>query len=128
VTAPSLQYGRIHDCIHPHGKKAGYVCDGNYLPLLDDILALGPDGLYIESTSMDPAEFMRRAGPDMIYLLKSDARNVDHGTPEDVWEEVRRIRRLHEEYPGIIMYRGGNRKPECVQAFDEACRELLVYG
>jgi hypothetical protein len=104
-----------------------YVCDGNYLPLLDDILALGPDGLYIESTSMDPAEVMARAGHDKVYLLKSNARNLDHGTPEDVWEEMRRLRRLHREYPGILMYRGGGRKSECVRAFEEAYHELLVY-
>ena len=121
-------HGRIYDCIRQYGKKAIYVCDGNYLPILDDILALEPDGLYIESTSMDPAEFMRRAGRDMIYLLKSNTWNIDHGTPDDVWEEVRAIRDLHQEYPGIIMYRGGNRLPQCVRAFDEACRELLVYG
>ena len=118
---------RMYDCIHRHQKKAVFVCDGNYLPLLDDILALEPDGLYIESTSMDPAQFMGRGGRDMIYLLKSNTWNTDHGTPEDVWEEVHRIRLLHQEYPGIIMYRGGSRKPECVQAFDDACRELLVY-
>jgi len=121
-------HGRIYRRIHEYGRQAVFVCDGNYLPLLDDVLALEPDGLYIESTSMDPAEFMSRAGPDKIYLLKSDTRNIDHGTPEDVWAEVRRIRDLHEQYPGIIMYRGGNRQPECVRAFDEACRELLVYA
>jgi hypothetical protein len=120
-------HGRIYDRLHECGRKAVYVCDGNYLPLLDDILALGPDGLYIESTSMDPAEVMARAGHDKVYLLKSNARNLDHGTPEDVWEEMRRLRRLHREYPGILMYRGGGRKSECVRAFEEAYHELLVY-
>ncbi len=120
-------HGRIYDRIHECGRKAVYVCDGNYLSLLDDILELGPDGLYIESASMDPAELMGRAGHDKIYLLKSNAWNLDHGTPEDVWEELGRIRQLHSEYPGMIMYRGGNRKPECVSAFDEAYNELLVY-
>lgn len=42
--------------------------------------------------------------------------------------KTRRIRKLHQEHPGIIMYRGGSRKPQCVQAFDEACRQLLVYS
>ncbi|MFH1567457.1 MAG: uroporphyrinogen decarboxylase family protein [Gemmatimonadota bacterium] len=120
-------HGRIYDALRRAGRKAIYVCDGNYLPLLEDILALGPDGLYIESTSMDPAEFMGRAGRDKVYLLKSDSRNTDHGTPKDVWAEIRRIRQLHQEYPGILMYRGGSRKPECVHAFEEACRQLLVY-
>jgi len=119
---------RIFDAIHEAGKKVVYVSDGNYLPVLDDVLANGPDGLYIESTSMDPAELMARAGRDMIYLLKSDSRNIDHGTPEDVEQELLRLRVLHAEYPGIIMYRGGGRIPENVQAFERYYQEFLVYG
>ena len=118
---------RIFDAIHEAGKKVVYVSDGNTLPVLDDLLANGPDGLYIESTSMDPAEFMARAGKDKIYLLKSDTRNVDHGTPEDIRQELLRLRELHREYPGIIMYRGGNRKPENVEAFNRYYRDYLVY-
>ena len=119
---------RIFDAIHDAGKKAVYVSDGNYLPVLDDVLDNGPDGLYIESTSMDPAELMGRAGKDMIYLLKSDSRNMDHGTPDDVEREMRRLRDLHAEYPGIMMYRGGGRIPENVQAFNRCYQEYLVYG
>lgn len=119
---------RIFDTIHAAGKKVVYVTDGNYLPVLDDVLANGPDGLYIESTSMDPAELMGRAGRDMIYLLKSNSRNIDHGTPEDVRRELLQLRELHAEYPGIMMYRGGGRIPENVQAFERYYREYLVYG
>ena len=118
---------KIFEAIHALGKKVLYISDGNVLPVLDDIVANGPDGLYIESTSMDPAEFMRRAGRDKIYMLKSDARNIDHGTPEDVKQELQKIRELHAEYPGIIMYRGGDRQPECVEAFQRYYEEFLVY-
>jgi len=120
-------YRRIFDSIHEHGRKAIYVCDGNYMPILDDIIETGPDGLYIESTSMDPAEFMRRAGKDKMFMLKSNTRNIDVGTPEDVRQELLMIRELHQEYPGIIMYRGGNQKAECVDAFDRYYQEYLVY-
>jgi len=119
---------RIFDAIHEAGKKVIYVSDGNYLPVLDDVLANGPDGLYIESTSMDPAEFMRRAGPEMIYMLKSNSRHIDHGTPEDVRRELLQFRELHEQYPGIITYPGGRRLPENVQAFNRYYQEYLVYG
>ena len=104
-----------------------YVTDGNYLPVLDDVLANEPDGLYIESTSIDPAELMSRAGRNMIYLLKSNTRNIDHGTPEDVRRELRQLRELHAEYPGMIMYRGGDRVPENVQAFERYYQQYLVY-
>lgn len=118
---------RIFQAIQRAGKKAVYVSDGNYLPVLDDVLANGPDGLYIESTSMDPGEFMTRAGPGMIYLLKSDTRNTDFGTPEDVKEELLALSRLHQRFPGIIMYRGGNLKPANVAAFQTYYEEFLVY-
>ena len=120
-------YQRIFDAIHARGRKVLYLSDGNYLEVLDDLLALGPDGLYIESTSMDPAVLMRRAGPDMIYLLKSNSRHIDHGTPDDVRRELIRLRDLHRDFPGILMYRGGSRQPECVEAFERCYRELLVY-
>ena len=118
---------RIFEAIRRAGKKAVYVSDGNYLPVLDDILANRPDGLYIESTSMDPEELMTRAGPGMIYLLKSDTRNIDFGTPEDVRAELLALSRLHRRFPGIIMYRGGGLKPENVAAFQQYYEKLLVY-
>ena len=97
------------------------------MEVLDDILELGVDGLYIESTSMDPAEFMRRAGPDKLYMVKSNTRNIDWGTAEDVRDEILELRRLHHEYPRMMMYRGGGRKAECVEAFERYYREYLVY-
>ena len=122
-------YQRIFAAIHEKGRKALYVSDGNYLPVLDDILAINPDGLYIESTSMDPEEFMRRAGRDKLFLIKSDSRNIDFGTPDDIYEELKKLRELHEEFPGMMMYRGGgNPRPGNAEAFDRYFRELLVYN
>jgi len=120
-------YRRIFDAVHAQGRKVLYLSDGNYLEVLDDLLALGPDGLYIESTSMDPAELMGRAGPDKLYLLKTDARNLDHGTPDDVRRELLRLRDLHRRYPGLFIYPGGSRKPECLEAFHRCYNELLLY-
>ena len=73
-------------------------------------------------------ELMRRAGPEMIYMLKSNSRHIDHGTPEDVRRELLQFRELHEQYPGIITYCGGRRLPENVQAFNRYYQEYLVYG
>jgi hypothetical protein len=121
-------YARIFAAIQEAGRKVLYISDGNYLPVLDDVLATGPDGLYIESTSMDPETFMRRAGPEKLYLLKSDSRNIDFGTPEDIRTELERLRDLHSEFPGIFMYRGGgNPRPGNAEAFRRCYQELLIY-
>jgi len=121
-------YKRMFDAIHEKGRKALYVSDGNYMPVLDDILEAGADGLYIESTSMDPGEFMHRAGKDKLFLLKSDSRNMDFGTPDSIYEEVKKLSELHQEFPGMMMYRGGgNPKSGNPEAFDRYFQELLVY-
>ena len=122
-------YRRLFEVVHAAGRKVLYMSDGNYLAVLEDILACGPDGLFIESSSMDPETFMRRAGPDKFFLVKTDNRNVDVGTPEQIREELARLRRLHKEFPGMLMYRGGgNPSEENARAFAEAYRELLVYA
>ncbi len=121
-------YRRIFAEIHKAGKKVLYVGDGNYAPVLDGLMTAEPDGLYIETTSMNPREFMRRAGKDKFYLIKTDSRNIDFGTPEDICRELRELRELHEEFPGMMMYRGGgNPKPGNAEAFDRYYKELLVY-
>ena len=122
-------YARFFEEIHDRGRKALYMSDGNYLPVLDDILAAGADGLYIEASSMDPGEFMRRAGKDRIFLLKTDNRNIDVGTPEDIRQELARLRELHAEFPGITMYRGGgNPSAENAEAFNRYYQEYLIYA
>lgn len=122
-------YRRLFDVVHAAGRKVLYMSDGNYLPVLDDILACDPDGLFIESSSMDPETFMRHAGPGKFYLVKTDNRNVDVGTPQQIREELARLRELHLHFPGILMYRGGgNPSEENARAFAEAYQELLVYA
>jgi len=121
-------YERIFSAIQETGRKVLYISDGNYMPVLDDILATHPDGLYIESTSMDPATLMRRSGPDKLYMIKSDSRNIDFGTPDDIRAELSKLRDLHAKYPGMMMYRGGgNPKPGNAEAFARYFDELLVY-
>lgn len=122
-------YARLFDVIREAGRKVLYISDGNYADVLDDLLALGVDGLYVESSSMDPGAFMRRAGVDKLYLIKTDSRAIDFGTPEEIREELAALRALHQEFPGIMIYRGGgNPSPGNAEAFDRCYRELLVYG
>ncbi len=121
-------YSRIFAAIHEHGRKVLYMSDGNYAPVLDDVLATNPDGLYIESSSMDPAEVMRRAGPGKLFMLKTDSRNIDIGTPAEIRQEMHKLCALHAEYPGILMYRGGGDPlPGNAETFEQCYQDLLVY-
>jgi hypothetical protein len=121
-------YKRIFSAIHAGGRKALYISDGNYFQVLEEILETGVDGLYVESTSMDPAEFMRRGGKNKLYMVKSDSRNIDFGTPKEIYAELQKLRALHAEYPGMMMYRGGgNPRPGNAEAFRRYYDQLLVY-
>jgi len=121
-------YQRIFAAIHERGRKVLYVSDGNYMPLLDDILAANPDGFYIESTSMDPCEFMRRVGKDKLFQIGINCRNVDFGTPDDIYKELKMLSSLHKEFPGMMIHKSNsNPKPGNLEVFNNCFRELLVY-
>ena len=121
-------YARIFSAIRGRGKKVIYISDGNYEPVLDDILETEPDGLYVESTSMDLGRFMRRAGRDKIYLVKSDSRHIGIGSPQDIEKELLGIRALHREFCGMILYRGGGKPMKGnAEAYDRAFRKHLIY-
>ena len=121
-------YERIFAAIHEQGRRVLYISDGNYLDVLEDLVAVGPDGFYIESSSMDPEVFMRRAGRDKLFLIKTNSQAIDVGTPDEIRAEVMRLRDLHREFPGMMIYRGGgNPKPENAEAFQQSYDELLVY-
>lgn len=121
-------YAKVFSAIHETGRKVLYISDGNYSEALDSLLALGPDGLYVESSSMAPGDFMRRAGQDKLFLIKTDSRAVDFGTPEDIRRELAGLRELHQEFPGMMIYRGGGApRPGNAEAFARCYDELLVY-
>ena len=121
-------YKKIFDKIHENGRKVLYITDGNYAPVIDDILALGPDGLYCESTSISPAFVTSKGGRDRFYLLKTDSRNIDIGTEEDIRKELTMLRGLHQDYHRIWSYSGGGGiNPKNEEAFRRLYRELLVY-
>jgi len=122
-------YRRLFQTIHQHGRKVLYIGDGNYRAFLDDLLTTEPDGLYIESSSMEPREFMTRAGRDKLYLIKTSNQNIDAGTPDQIRDELACLRDLHRDYPGMIMYRGGGEPlPGNAGAFAKYYQALLVYS
>jgi len=122
-------YKKFFDKIHENGKKVLYITDGNYLKIIDDLLLLKPDGLYIESSSIDPSAIMEKGGKDLFYLLKTDSRIMDFGNESDIKSEVMRIQNLHKSYPKIFSYTGGGLvKPENKLIFEKYYNKYLVYN
>jgi len=65
-------------------------CDGNIVPILDDLLTLGMAGLHpIEPLAMDIFALKRDYGRRLCLIGNIDINTLSLGTPEEVREEVR---------------------------------------
>ena len=89
---PKLEY--VLEPLVEAGAKIVWHCDGNYTRLLDDILAVGVNGLqgFQRECDMDLewiAEKRARDGDPLLnYGPMSVTKPLPHGTPEDVRSEV----------------------------------------
>jgi hypothetical protein len=108
-----------------------YHSDGNLMPILDDLLTLGMNGLAnIEPNAMDINDLKKRYGHRLCLVGNIDLHyTLTRGTPEEVEEEVKK--RIQEVGPGggyILASSNslaGYCKPENVLAMHRA---LLKYG
>ncbi len=108
-----------------------YHSDGNLLPILDDLLTLGMNGLAnVEPNAMDIVDLKKRYGHRLCLMGNIDLHyTLTQGTPEETEAEVKK--RLQELAPGggyILASSNGLTpycKPENVLAMNRA---LLQYG
>lgn len=106
--------------------------DGNLMPILDDLLALGIDALNpIEPMAMDIFELKREYGDRLCLVGNIDVDNLSRGTPESVREEVRR--KIHALAPGGGYVASSSNtipeyvKPENFAAMIQAIRDFGAY-
>lgn len=108
-----------------------YHSDGNLLPILDDLLTLGMNGLAnIEPSAMDINELKKKYGGRLCLVGNIDLHyTLTRGTPEETEAEVKK--RIQEVGPGggYILASSNSLapycKPENVLAMQRA---LLKYG
>jgi hypothetical protein len=82
--------------------RLGFVSDGDYTPLLDDLVALGFDG-FIINANMDLAAIARRIGRDHFLVGNVSTSILTFGTPDDVVHEVKRCLEDARPCAGHIM-------------------------
>ncbi len=89
VFLPAL--GKVADAIHRVGLPWIFHSDGDLMPLMDDLLALGIKGLHpIEPGAMDINEVKRRYGDRICLVGNIDLHHtLTRGTPAEVEAEVR---------------------------------------
>lgn len=106
--------------------------DGNILPFLDDLMALGIAGLHpIEKGAMDIRAMKRRYGGRLCLLGNVDLNILGMGTTEQVESEVYELIRDVGPGGGYIVTSGnslaGYLKPENVMALSEAVQKYGQY-
>jgi hypothetical protein len=109
------------------GAKIVWHCDGDYRPLLDDVMACGIGGLQ---------GFQRECGMDLEWIVDKRTRDGDpliifgplsvtttlpHGTPQDVQAEVHRAMDLCRDKASLVFFTSNTITPdvplENIQAF-----------
>ena len=104
--------------------------DGNLMPILDDLLELGMNGLHpIEPDAMDLAELKRRYGPRLCLCGHVSLDALSRGTPAEVDHLVKESIRIAAPGGGYIA--GSSNmvayyaRPDNVRAMQQA---ILKYG
>ncbi len=96
---------RLYKKIHDHGMIAiNHVC-GCVTPLMDDLVEIGLDVLEsVQAEAMDPYENKKRYGDRIAFYGGLGVQQLtSFGTPQEVREEVRRLRREMSRGGGYIL-------------------------
>jgi len=101
------RYERIFEPAHAAGKKIIFVSDGNYMPLMDDLAALGVHGFMIDPSN-DLAWVLERFGRDHVVIGNIDTSILTFSAPTQVEAEVRRCAELGRGYPGYFFRAAGD--------------------
>ncbi|RPJ38378.1 MAG: hypothetical protein EHM21_16930, partial [Chloroflexi bacterium] len=137
-SAPYVSPRTFRERILPHFRKVVanirkpwiFHSDGNLMPILDDLLSLGMNGLHpIEPGAMDLAWLKQRYGQRLCLCGHIDVDTLSRGTPADVEALVRQS--IECAAPGGGYIAGSSQsityscKPENVRAM---CAAILKYG
>ena len=112
---------------HRHGKYAFMHSDGWIAAILPDLVEIGLDALNAQLFTMDIAEIGRRFAGKLTFWGEVDRQHLlPYGTPADVGEAVRTVRRALWREGGVIAQCefGIGARPENVAAVFEAWDRL----
>jgi uroporphyrinogen decarboxylase len=106
--------------------------DGNLMPILDDILSLGSDGLHpIEPGPMSLAEVKQRYGKRVCIIGNVSVDTLSAGTPQEVRQLVQECISTGAPGGGYMISSSNSvpsyARPENVQAMVEAIRQYGAY-
>jgi hypothetical protein len=124
-------YERILDPVRKSGKKIIFVSDGNYQEVIDDIFALGVDGVMVQN-EIDMSDIMKKYGRDKVVIGNISTRIITEGNKEDIRREVQRCVDIGKDSPGYFIKASGelphNIPVENMDWYFEYCRSLGRRG
>ncbi|MDY7080690.1 MAG: uroporphyrinogen decarboxylase family protein [Chloroflexota bacterium] len=100
------------------GAKIVWHCDGNYRPLLDDVLACNISGLqgFQQECGMDIEWIVERrtrnGDPLLIFGPLSVTTTLPYGTPDDVRAEVHRAMALCRDKASLVFFSSNTITPD----------------
>ena len=123
---------KMIDAVHAEGAKVIKHCDGNLYPLLDMIVAAGPDGINpIEpAAGMSLSEVKRRVGDRVCLTGNIDCGQLlPFGTREEVAAAVRQAIADGGKGGGYILMSSNSIHSSCkAENFVEMVRACQTYG
>ncbi len=99
-------YERIFEPFKKAGKKILFVSDGNYLDVIDDIFALGVDGVMVQNET-DLKTIIKKYGKTKIIIGNVSTEIITYGTKEDIYKEVKRCTDLGKDCEGYFIKAAG---------------------
>ncbi len=103
-------YKKLWAPLRDAGKRIIYVCDGDYSEFVDDVVAAGAHGFYLEPFT-DMEYIAERYGRSHVFIGNADTRILLSGGPEEIRGEVRRCIGVGKNCPGFF-FSVGNMIPK----------------
>lgn len=101
------RYEKIMDPAKQAGKRIIFVSDGNYSELIDDIFAIGVDGIMVDCYN-DLNSILAKHGDKHPIIGNIDTFILTNGTHEDIKNEVKRCADVGKRYPGYFFKAAGD--------------------
>ncbi len=125
------RYERILEPARQANKIIVFVSDGRFEELIPDLIALGINGIQID-TSNDLETTLQRYGNDHAVIGNVDTQILTRGSYEEIKSEIRRCTELGKKYPGYLFKAAGdlphNIPLQNIEAYIELKRELGRRG
>lgn len=139
-SGPMISPGTFRQYFLPHYRRVAaeitlpwiFHTDGNFLPLLDDLLSLKMDGLHpIEPDAVDILEVKEKVNGKVTLVGNIDINVLSHGTPKEVGNLTRETIRSVARDGRFILSSSNSITRSCqvdnVLAMVNACHRHGVY-